>query len=1246
MGGDRTVMRRLPLIALGTALACLLVANAVAPAALSAGQAPSLLWTAGENCGDNGKAGNGECGAAGETVLPRGIATDPVTGHVYVADLVNNRISEFTAWGVFAKAWGWGVANGAPELQSCGPEANPPTATCRAGKSGSGAGDLSRPHGVAVDSFGDVYVAETDNLRVQKFDREGHFLLMFGGEVDQGVHHPGDVCTAAYVAEGDTCGAGVKGTADGEFSEWPFSSFIAVGPADQVYVGDRNRIQEFDTSGVYVSQMPLPKEGEVGSLAVDPENGNVYFAYPNTGSEIEKAVPNVYKLSPTTGEVLGTLEVSIPMALATDAHGDIYVFDDHMPKGHEARILEFDSSGKQTAVFAENELNESTAIATNTVTAAGGVDIYASNPTEDRSFIHAYGSPPDKWLPPAAAPTISSQYAISVNSADALLGAQIDPRFWADTSYYVQYGKAPCAEGGCTDRPLAPGSELGGGVTEADVATPGVFVSGLEPGTTYHYRFVAQSSGGGPVLGSDHTFTTPSLPVNDVACVNQVLRTGASVFLPDCRAYELASPIDKEGGDIISFNGANDPARLDQSSVDGNGLAYTSYRPFGGAQSAPLSSQYLASRGANGWATRAISPPQEGDQFLTYLQLNKLFKAFSPDLSTAWNLTNTEPVIGPGGQTGIPNLYRRENTSSVYEACTTAKPLQPEREGPELQGVSSDQSHAIFRDNNKLTGEANTGTNNQLYECSFQAGEPATVRLVSFLPDGTPTKLDATAGTQYHGPKSGDQGFRANLTGAVSGDGSRVFWTENTDIAAYGGPGTIYVRVNATEPASPVSGGKCTKVIRACTYSVSGSVTGENARFWAAARDGSTALFTVEVGLLAGNLYTFDVERREPHLISKQTLGVLGSSEDLSHVYFLSKEQIAGEGVAGQPNLYLYEAGESGPVYTFIATLSQDDGHAGVELRSPINESPDNHTARVSPDGAHLAFMSNDAALAESVAGYDNTDLTSGQPDAEVYRYDAGSGRLACVSCNPTGARPSGRELPGVFEKTAVVWAAAQIPGWESSLYAQRVLADDGTRLFFESFEGLVPADTNGRTDVYEWEQAGAGDCKEGDSSYVKASGGCLSLTSSGKSPSDSEFIDASPDGSNVFFTTAASLVPQDPGQIDVYDARVNGGFPPQALPPAACEGEACQAPTAPPNDVTPASALFDGPGGLVPALTTSVSPKNKTATQTRARQLARALKACRAKAKRRRKRCEATARARYGGKAKGAAKKSDRGGK
>jgi hypothetical protein len=380
---------------------------------------------------------------------------------------------------------------------------------------------------------------------------------------------------------------------------------------------------------------------------------------------------------------------------------------------------------------------------------------------------------------------------------------------------------------------------------------------------------------------------------------------------------------------------------------------------------------------------------------------------------------------------------------------------------------------------------------------------------------------------------------------------------------------------------------------------------------------------------------------------------ILGASEDLSRIYFASEEasgQEQSEGAeAGKPNVYLSDDGRT----RFIATLST--GGETSDVNNPYGTAigePIFRDARVSADGQSVVFMSNSGPLSERDAGYDNTDASSGQPDAEVYLYDVsgeeGGGVLHCVSCNPSGERPTGQYIEGSTSGNGKTWVAAKVPTFETQFYQGRFLSSDGQRVFFDSYEPLALGDTNGAEDVYEWEAPGEGSCEAESSSYSITDGGCLFLISSGHSPTDSEFLDASADGSDAFFTTAQSLISQDPGLIDVYDARVQGGFPPPAAAPVVCEGEACQSTPSPPNDATPTSAVFSGPGDLVPALGMIVAPKRKTAAQTRATMRAKALKACRTKSKStsKRKHCEAAARKRYREKPKSKAKKPNKGGK
>src|SRR5260221_13042403 len=306
----------------------------------------------------------------------------------------------------------------------------------------------------------------------------------------------------------------------------------------------------------------------------------------------------------------------------------------------------------------------------------------------------------------------------------------------------------------------------------------------------------------------------------------------------------MVSPVDKEGGDITARAPNVGLARINQSSLSGDRIAYSSYRPFAGPLSAPFTSQYLAKRDpAAGWVSESISAPHEGADFLPLSQLGPLYKAFSPELDTSWNWTNSEPVLGPGGQPKVPNIYRRDNGARTYEACTSAEPAEEESLGAEPQGASKDQSHMVFRSQGGLTEDAALGSKFQLYECSFPAGGGvASVKLVSVLPNGAASGLENQTGSPAEGTYSINRGHSSILAGAVSEDGSQVFWTAGNDGEV---PGTIYLRLNAF--GEPTSSGECSEAEPhgACKLAGSGPGTSQPARFWGATPSGGGGPFPV-----------------------------------------------------------------------------------------------------------------------------------------------------------------------------------------------------------------------------------------------------------------------------------------------------------------------------------------------------------------------------------------------------------------
>ncbi len=268
-----------------------------------------------------------------------------------------------------------------------------------------------------------------------------------------------------------------------------------------------------------------------------------------------------------------------------------------------------------------------------------------------------------------------------------------------------------------------------------------------------------------------------------------------------------------------------------------------------------------------------------------------------------------------------------------------------------------------------------------------------------------------------------------------------------------------------------------------------------------------------------------------------------------------------------------------------------------------------NRTAEVSADGAGVVFMS---SMSLPVVGFPGGYPTGGAD--EVYVFDASADRLFCASCSSSG-EPGGAQgfLP-------ISWTDTYIPQWISA---------DGDRVFFDSSAPLVPQDTNGVQDVYEWEREGTGSCLVGSG----ANGACIYLLSGGASKAASWFIGGSVNGDDVFIVTRAQLVPEDQnGADDLYDVRVDGVRP---VSPPACTGSGCQGvPAPPPTFATPPSVTFNGAGNFPPPATPKVVRHAKK-TITRAQRLSRALKACRVAPKRLRVSCEVRTRRLYGAKSK-----------
>jgi hypothetical protein len=630
-------------------------------------------------------------------------------------------------------------------------------------------------------------------------------------------------------------------------------------------------------------------------------------------------------------------------------------------------------------------------------------------------------------------------------------------------------------------------------------------------------------------------------------CRNEQLREqdGYALKLPDCRAYEQVSPVDKDFTDAVG------EADVVQSSPSGDGVTFFSDAPFPGVLSATGPSLYLSTSAGGEWSTQGLVPPT--------IPRSLPGHGSASVLSLTEDLSETIALVEPGLEAGLAPgryCYLRNNATGAFQLL-----------GPGIAtfaDATADDSRIIFESSERLLPAASPGVVN-LYE--WTDGQLSVVGILPASEGGEAPLEGSVAGPG--GPALG--GVRGGATGkfytqdTISADGARIFFSD-------AGTGRIYMREPEAARTIPISTGPA---------------------YWQAATADGTMVFYAE----GEDLWRFNVEKFEEGVNEKKKLesealaearealtsgaaGVLGtlgiSTENDSYAYFVATAALAGnengnqeKAQASKANLYEWHDGET----IFIARLDTQGEYDEYDWRGFYSPDPGaapatgEKSSRVTPDGTTVLFASQ-----APLTGYDN----DGQ--GELYLYDAASGGLACVSCNPSGAPATSEAyLAGNLSITAAP---------ERNAFLTRNLSDDGSRVFFQTKEVLVPQDTNGQVDVYEWERDGAGSCELTSPSFSASSGGCLYLISTGQGSSPSYFGDASADGSNVFFFTRQSLVGQDQDEnVDLYDARVDGGLAAQnPPPPASCTGEGCLAPVAPaPVFVAPASATFSGTGNLKP---------------------------------------------------------------
>jgi hypothetical protein len=1074
---------------------------------------------------------------------------------------------------------------------------------------------FSRACGVGVDGAGNVYVGSRSE--VHKFTPSAGAPSTWANPANLATTKVCTVAAGAAASEGSIFvdeiislfGSGGRttkldagsGATDYVVAESGTTTATLNPATGNVYLASHAEVNEYDASGASEATLAssFSAGGEVLGVAVDETSGNVYIARggdPNI-EVYGPPVPLPDAKTEDASEVGGETALLHGSVSAAGGPGATCEFQYATKAG-------FESEGFSSAETAPCEpAGPFTGEAENAVTgeATGltpGTD-YRFRLVATSSNGTSYGAVRGLHTPLPALVEAESVEAVGADNAD--LSAVIVPEGGA-TTYRVEFG-ATSAYGQSSETATI------GFEGDESPHTVSVHVAGLSPGAAYHFRFVA-TNGAGTTEGEDTSFATYPTPQSFAPCSNDRFRTGFGAELPDCRAYEQATPTDKNGSDARGTVGQV------EASSNGDRVTFNVYSGLPTSGGSSILSAFIASRGPEGWSSDGLLPLTEAGKKATV-------EGWSEDLSRT--LVST-----------AAGLYLRDSATASFEPELTVG-----NSGAEAVAFAADTRHLLVQTTVPLLPEF-SGYEERLYDLDH-----GRLSYVGRIPAGAETSCDDEAGPacivsptgSYAGysweVSPGLQSYA--LTPAsreqISRDGSRVFFTA---LGENPGETKIYLRED----------GARTTWASAPQRSAPDPNGTQRATLWAVTPDGSKAFFTScekltenstavassETGCGVENrgghqylygrgldLYSYDsgsgkltdltVDSNAGDALGADVVSVLGASADGSYVYFVANGVLApgaspgncqtSSGFGGACNLYVAHRG----TVSFLAPLAEG-GRGGDEANWARGSEG---TSRVSTDGT-LLFRS-----LNSLTGYDNVGSELGDcgvtnqgvslfisPCPEFYRYVPTTEQLTCVTCNPAGLAPKG-DGPSLASThySGVNFSVGGAP------FLTRNLSANGRRVFFESDDALLPADTNGKSgcpivdkranrsckDVYEWEAKGEGSCES-----ESENGGCLYLISSGKSPDPSFFLDASENGDHVFFFTHQQLVPGDHDQLeDVYDASVGGGqASPHALTPPTCTGSACVANPPPPPPESLSSSTFSGPGNAKAAPRKRRCPKGK----------------------------------------------------
>jgi len=994
---------------------------------------------------------------------------------------------------------------------------------------------------IAADSYGNVFVAShgqgSGEARIDIFDAEGFFIAekaIEAGVKNIAVDSDGNLYVIDNASEllSFPPTKYEPATGDIEYGDPP----IAVGPPSpatfmglainaenqHVFTSDGHTIVEYgaateeskvidETIGSGIISQPYG----IG-LAIDAARGLVYVSdYKHSGSIPDPSVIRVFELEAPHAEV-GVIDGSTTpegkflggfLSVAVDeATGHVFVYDG---EGKNV-VYGFTKDGEYVStidhnfnyVFGAEIAVDNGENSPNGAQSPFGRYLFVPSHPTGTGHSFAFGPPEE------CAPVIKGPSFTGVTESEANLQAEINPCN-LETTYTFEYTtQQRFDEEGFTGASVAGKGQIPVGLAPVPVSSAAV---GLESGTAYRFRVIASNERGSDEAEGQFS-TYPATPIP--SCPNDGVRTGFAALLPDCRAYELVTPADTNArtpkgigrlGTYFATREASSAGDTVSFEIEGGAL------PGGEGTGSFAGDPYLATRGGEGWGTAYVGPSGEESPAL-------LPGSNSPD--QGYSLWSTGSGLGSAAIEGKQTNYVRYADGHSALVGRGSLGTDPRAVG---RLISENGSHIVFVSGTE--GEA----------IHLEPNAP---------PDGTKVIYDRTADEVTHvvsllpGGITPLAGENANYEGA-SLDGKGVAFTIGKK---------LYLRFNNEE-----------------TYEVGEGVT------FAGVAEGGARIFYLE----SGDLFAFDAKAEETIRFTESgNVTPVNVAAEGAAAYFVSPSVLTGEeenpndakAQKGKENLYLSEEG----ALSFVGTVTQRDvegelkgepigglglwatavGSSQYGVPGRFAEDP----SRATPDGSVLLFESR-----ADLAGYDP------EGHAEVYRFDAVSGVLQCLSCNPTQAAASSNA-----SLQSIRGSQLDPEPFSSNAYVENIRSD-GRRAFFQSSEPLVPTDVDGLQDIYEWEDQGVGSCTQ--------PGGCIYLISSGQSNRIDYLYAVSGSGSDVFFRSSDLLLSSDRDETpSIYDARVEGGFP--SPPTSTCGGEGCSPGVPnPPSMLNPESGTHDEGG-------------------------------------------------------------------